>query len=61
MDNEMAKGLLFPVLYLIVGCVWGLVGGLLAAPPALVIIGVILSGVGMWRLMFREKAPPTSY
>jgi len=33
------------------------VAGLISSPAALIIVGVVLSGTGLWPLIFREKAP----
>jgi len=37
------------------------VAALLGSPAVLMIVGVILSGAGLWPLMFSERAPPESH
>lgn len=37
------------------------VAELLGSPAVLMIVGVILSGAGLWPLMFSERAPPESH
>ena len=65
LEERMVKDVLMGRTSKRCGCVWwcvmDFVVALVGSPASLIIVGLILSGTGLWPLMFREKAPPESY